>query len=136
MSSKHSEAMRRRWQDPDYRAKQEARLRGQSKAPVYEPRATSRPYVTLRSEVRRFARAMEMRLRANDHKPGWKADSPEALLDRVDEELLELHMAVAANPGKTAILLEAADVANFLMMVVDVCGQLVDLPSSSNRSKQ
>ena len=78
----------------------------------------------LRKEVRLFAEAMELRLQANDHKPGWKDDTAEALLDRVDDELLELHMAVAANPGKTAILLEAADVANFLMMVVDVCGQL------------
>lgn len=78
----------------------------------------------LRKEVRLFAAAMELRLQANDHKPGWKHDTAEALLNRVDDELLELHMAVAANPGKTTVLLEAADVANFLMMVVDVCGQL------------
>lgn len=76
----------------------------------------------LRKEVRLFAEAMERRLQANDHKPGWKDDTPDALLDRVDDELLELHMAVAT--GKGAILLEAADVANFLMMVVDVCGEL------------
>ena len=76
----------------------------------------------LRKEVRLFAEAMERRLQANDHKPGWKGEAPDALLDRVDDELLELHMAVAA--GRGAILLEAADVANFLMMVADVCGEL------------
>ncbi len=83
----------------------------------------------LRPEVRAFARLMEQQLRANDHKPGWKDDNPMALLDRADEELNELHVAlihafVDMKGNRERVGREAADVANFALMIADVCGCL------------
>jgi NTP pyrophosphatase (non-canonical NTP hydrolase) len=86
-----------------------------------------------RPEVIAFADAMERKLRANDHKPGWKYDSDGALLARLTEESGELRRAVnrlhnehlKINPEKAAatqrVLDEAADVGNFAMMIADVC---------------
>lgn len=102
----------------------------------------------LRPEVLAFAQLMEAKLRANDHKPGWKNDDPNALCDRVHEEALELAEATAgyglsrsyawnfeglqteeAYLNKLATVCErvgheAADVANMAMMVADACGAL------------
>lgn len=76
----------------------------------------------LRPEVLAFARLMERQLRANDHKPGWKNDTPVALMRRLEEEAQELNGALGWSPVEVA--LEAADVANFAMMIADVCGCL------------
>lgn len=92
--------------------------------------------LTLRPEVHAFAQAMERKLRANDHKPGWKQDDPGALMDRVEEEAIELRCAASAwrisGLRRTTIaehvLEEAADVANMAMMVADVCGGLAINP--------
>lgn len=89
----------------------------------------------MRPEVQRFAEIMEAKLVANDHKPGWKGDSAIALLNRLWEESNELGEAIAARPYGIAndllnaserahIAAEAADVANFAMMIADVCGGL------------
>ena len=83
----------------------------------------------LRPEVRIFAEAMERRLRANDHKGGWKHETVYAyLLPRLLEELGELAMllsdAYLQTPKSERILQEAADVANFAMMIADVTGAL------------
>jgi hypothetical protein len=77
----------------------------------------------LRPEVLAFAVAMETRLRANDHKGGWGSCSAAHLLSRVADEFKELKRAVGDLNGGD-ILHEAADVANFAMMVADVCGAL------------
>jgi hypothetical protein len=92
-----------------------------------------------RPEVAAFADLMEAQLRANDHKPGWKGESAGAdLLPRLHEEADELREALrlwAAQVawGSAALYLpqniakvgrEAADVANFAMMIADVCGAL------------
>ncbi len=84
----------------------------------------------LRPEVAAFAQAMEAQLRANDHKPGWKDDHSRDLIGRMDDEYTELAQAVRFRLGRSpltspaTILNEAADVANFAMMVADVCGGL------------
>jgi len=83
-----------------------------------------------RPEVRAFADLMEAQLRANDHKPGWKGEEWWPLLCRLREETLELQDALG--PGSRTDLpawsarvgSEAADVANFAMMIADVCGAL------------
>jgi NTP pyrophosphatase (non-canonical NTP hydrolase) len=82
--------------------------------------------VHIRTEVMQFALAMELQLRANAHKPGWKKESVDDLLQRVQEELDELYDAVAPDTVRNVplVLAEAADVANFLMMVCDVAGAL------------
>lgn len=93
----------------------------------------------LRPEVRAFAQAMERKLAANDHKGTWDDCTPSWLLERIMDETRELVNAVhAACTGPhvenedharygelaRAALHEAADVANFCMMVADVLGTL------------
>ncbi len=86
--------------------------------------------VPWRPEVVAFANLMEAQLRANDYKQGWKDDRPEALWDRMRDEVTEL--IDATHPGSRTTVeawrnhvgAEAADVANFAMMIADVCGAL------------
>lgn len=74
----------------------------------------------MRPEVQKFAEAMEARLAANDYKGGWEECSPLYLLGGVMEELNELvdHLDTRA-ASKDEVLHEAADVANFVMMLAD-----------------
>lgn len=88
----------------------------------------------------RFRQAMVEKLEENAHKGGWSDESPRWLLTRVEEELVELRQAVDAWNAAThrgypddicearrrKVLREAADVANFALMVADVCGALED----------
>lgn len=82
----------------------------------------------LRPCVLAFAILMEQQLRANDHKSGWGSDTPTSLLGRVYDEALELHDAIAGrslgNVAAGDVGKEAADIANFAMMIADVCGAL------------
>lgn len=90
-----------------------------------------------RPEVVAFADAMECKLRQNDYRRGWQDCPREYLLIRLSEEVGELNAAVrgricvfdavgyAYQPPRTdTVLGEAADVANFAMMLADVCGVL------------
>lgn len=80
----------------------------------------------VRPQVWAFAVMMEKELRANDHKGGWSEMTADALLDRLEEEVAELFDAVSGNT--TGIGSEAADVANFAMMVADVSRALLATP--------
>ena len=93
------------------------------------------PVTTLRPCVRRFAEAMERELRANDHKDGWDFEPPLVLLVRLREETRELARELRkrdvmyswdarVDAMSARIAAEAADVANFAMMIADVCGGL------------
>lgn len=75
--------------------------------------------ITLRPEVRWFAEQMELKLRANDHKPGWKDDAVVDLLTRLEEELAELREAIDESEPAQRVIEEAADVANFCLMISD-----------------
>lgn len=89
----------------------------------------------VRSSVAAFALLMEQKLRANDHKGGWKHARMELLINRVDAEAFELRHELGAcctkcghemgkgRPG-ARVGLEAADVANFAMMIADNAGHL------------
>jgi hypothetical protein len=96
-----------------------------------------------RPEVHRFAILMETVLRRNDHKGGWKHLAFPELVDRVFSEALELrdlwmeYRLRAPGAGLTTpmpyglgetwedrIGAETADIANFCMMLADVCGCL------------
>jgi hypothetical protein len=93
-----------------------------------------------RPQVRAFALLMERELRANDHKGGWRACAREWLAKRARQETKELKRAVReavviedATRGlsdgpmiaaRNRIAEEAADVANFAMMVADKFGCL------------
>ena len=87
--------------------------------------------VTPRPVVQRFALLMEEVLRANDHKPGWEEDEHGDLMTRLEQETTELRELISAHPWdvpsrhlpdevRQRILREAADVANFALMVADV----------------
>jgi hypothetical protein len=65
-----------------------------------------------------FAEQMEAALRRNDHKGGWSGADMGYLRDRLREECVELEMALDAAPFEKATR-EAADVANFAMMIAD-----------------
>lgn len=69
-----------------------------------------------------FAEAMKRKLAKNRDKGGWENDSPEALLERLREEVDELAAAILGGPNGTPqhVLDEAADVANFAAMIADV----------------
>lgn len=73
----------------------------------------------LRGVVREFAEAMEAKLKANDHKGGWERMTPSWLRRRLDTELREFDRARKAGQPAVEVLAEAADAANFLMMLAD-----------------
>lgn len=78
--------------------------------------------ITLRSEVARFAQDMERVLRANDHKGGWQNETTGYLSKRLHQEVHELSRELMRKPRCCyAVRKEAADVANFAMMIADVC---------------
>lgn len=94
-----------------------------SPAPLATPARTVTP--ALRPEVAAFAQATEARLRANDHKPGWKGDDPGRLMERLREEVDEVRDELSpTSRSREYIAAECADVANFAMMIADVCGGL------------
>jgi hypothetical protein len=87
----------------------------------------------VRPEVKAFALAMEAKLKENDHKRGWKQERKDWLYGRLQEEVEELGHLLGGlqSVGKFSspeyrkkILREAADVANFAMMIADVCNTL------------
>jgi NTP pyrophosphatase (non-canonical NTP hydrolase) len=83
----------------------------------------------VRIEVRQFGKLMERKLAANEHKGGWDDEEPEWLLRRLREETKELAALIrdvaaispAAVQGEVVAKIgrEAADVANFAMMIAD-----------------
>ena len=81
----------------------------------------------LRPEVAAFAMLMEEELRKHDDRPGWKDCSPGWLMDRLHQELKELSSALNHDIAE-AVPREAADVANFAMMIADVSGGLKPAP--------
>lgn len=108
-------------------------LRAISAGDGTEPRITH-----FRPEVAWFADAMERKLRENEHKVDWKKEKSGYLLVRLEEETKELERALISGyehavcettdasmswreSDARAVLSEAADVANFAMMLADVC---------------
>lgn len=97
----------------------------------------------VRPEVAAFAVAMEERLRANEG--GWKRCPIGQLADYLTREVAELERETlvvckccgAPNrdwkspPLPDRVRSEAADVANFAMMIADVCGALRAPPAPS-----
>lgn len=75
----------------------------------------------IRPEVMAFAHAMEKRLRRNDYKGGWKNCKSDYLIKRLCEEYLELRDSIREK-GMWGpwVRGEAADVANFAMMIWDL----------------
>lgn len=75
--------------------------------------------IPVRAEVRQFSEGMERKLRLNEHKGGsaaWRQMGYWELFDRLQDEAWELYRAIQ---GGEDITDEAADVANFAMMISD-----------------
>jgi len=66
---------------------------------------------------------MELALRRNDHKFGWQVATYPYLIDRANQEIRELLQALHTKSTPDKIVREAADAANFLMMVADNYGE-------------
>lgn len=79
-----------------------------------------------RPEVLFMALNMEMELRNNDSKPGWKSDAARDLYNRLCEESNELAKVLDGDAkgkvNKDRVRKEASDIANFAMMIADVSG--------------
>ena len=75
----------------------------------------------MRRAIRRFAELMEERMKRNDHKSGWDTATNTWLWQRAFDEMLELRdeMSKARSRSPIQIAREAADVANFVMMLAD-----------------
>lgn len=92
---------------------------------------------SVRPELRWFVVEMEKKLKANDHKGGWDNMSANELRSRLEDELQELTLVL----DKPAHLYtpqqavdEAADVANFAMMVAYQC--MSPLWTAQKRAKE
>ena len=75
----------------------------------------------VRPSVMRFAMAMELVLRKNDHKGGWSDIGYYKLLERAYDELEECRreMRESKSGGMRRASREMVDVANFCMMFFD-----------------
>ncbi len=69
--------------------------------------------------LRWFVEVMRAKLLANEHKGGWQNDRVSDLLRRLHEETGELAEAISLLALIEEIVGEAADVANFAMMIAD-----------------
>ena len=68
--------------------------------------------------VTKYADDMARELEANDFKSGWWNLSPRQCLQRAEQELAELRRALEKEESFERIRSEAADVGNFLAMLV------------------
>ncbi|ARF70707.1 hypothetical protein B7C51_24855 (plasmid) [Paenibacillus larvae subsp. pulvifaciens] len=75
--------------------------------------------IKLRPEVQWFAEQMELKLRENDHKGGWADCLIEHLLRQVPREYRELLKALLWDDLPDEVIREAADIANYAMMIAD-----------------
>lgn len=78
--------------------------------------------VKLRPALKTFAEAMELVLRKNDHKGGWKSEAVGYLLGRIGDELeeaKEVYNGVHDGDALRKMQKEVVDIANFSMMLYD-----------------
>jgi hypothetical protein len=81
-------------------------------------------FTRIRGEVVAFAEDMERKLKLNDHKGRWHAESLSYLFSRLHEKLTELEAAImlirsSDHESVQHVVNEAADVGNFAMMIAD-----------------
>lgn len=76
-------------------------------------------FFDIRPEVLKFALLMEQKLKKNDSKGGWKESEYDYLLQKVDEEFVQLkhHIRVKGTDGQ--IIGDCTDLANSAMMIAD-----------------
>lgn len=74
----------------------------------------------MRSEVKTFAKLMEAKLKQNDWKGGWENETIISMLNRLNEEVVELNEITLCSTNSFEIIDECVDVANFAMMITDL----------------
>jgi len=95
------------------------RLRGEDVADAWK-------FEGIRTEVLAFAARMEKKLRYRDDRgDSWKSEGDDYLLERLEEESLELNDSIRKGSSADRIIMEAADVANFAMMIAHNHGMQV-----------
>ena len=117
----------------EYEIRQHESAADTARRELAEARVELADWQTLRPEVQAFAQAMETQLRANDHKGGWKDCTRDYLMTCLVDEVSELRAEAygrtfswySLEPKPEKVRAEAADVANFAMMIADVLGGLV-----------
>ena len=70
-------------------------------------------------DLQRFFDAMIYKLRRNASKGRWENFPIEAAFQRLDEERQELDVAIATH-STSEVLMEAADVANFALIIANI----------------
>ena len=73
----------------------------------------------IRPEVKVFAEKMEYKLSLNDSKDHWCLVPLDRLIDGMMSEIAELLDSIKHGDSLEEIAFEAADVANFAMMIAD-----------------
>ena len=73
-----------------------------------------------------FTLAMAGKLSDNSHKGGWRGCTRRYLLRRLGQEKAELERAIKRGATKAEVIAEAADVANFAMMLADTYEEPVE----------
>jgi NTP pyrophosphatase (non-canonical NTP hydrolase) len=68
---------------------------------------------------------METKLRENDHRFGWRSMRLKDLVRRIANERNELKREIDNGENLQEIIREAADVANFAMMIADICREQI-----------
>lgn len=74
----------------------------------------------IRSEVKTFAEFMEVSLKLNDYKGGWRNKTPDWLMSRLKDEVQDLQAALDFALYNEEKIGECVDVANYAMMIADV----------------
>ena len=69
--------------------------------------------------VEQLSAVMMTKLALHRYKPTWLGATPERLLELAREKLTDLNLALFADRTKDAVM-ECADAANYLAMIVDV----------------
>lgn len=83
------------------------------------------PIFEIRNEVAEFAMAMELKLRKNDHKTGWRDQPIEAHIKLLRIEMMELDVALD-HLGDEEAMRECVDIANFAMIIRDKLRQRME----------
>jgi len=78
----------------------------------------------IRPELQWFSKRMEAKLQENDHKAHWYKLHQDYLIHRLYQEAGELWNAIRNEPAEN-IVKEAADVANFAMMIADNAERMI-----------
>lgn len=90
--------------------------------------ALALPASRVRPSVQAFAERMEATLSKHDAEKGgqsnWRKDSVASLIERLEDEAWEVKNALETGGSNTDIANEAVDVANFALMISDVCDPL------------